>query len=129
MKEIFWLRALLGAAASIGFAILGSGLIIALVIRFSPADSLQEVQSLSRFAVVVGVMFGVGSAWGSFVALRGLPANHVKHGALIGALVGAFHFFVASSPFVLDGLVFIMTVAAGILGARIVELNPPKPRS
>ena len=126
MKTISWSRVLAGSAMAIAFALLISGLIIALVIQFSAAENIADVQNLSRFAVVVGVTLGLGCAWGAFVALRGLSANHVLHGALIGLVAGGLHFLVVPNPFILNLLILFMSLAAGVLGARMVELNPPR---
>ena len=122
--KLSWSRILLGILSSLLFGILGLGVIVGAVIAFSAADTIQDVQNLSRYAVIASIMVGIGCAWGAFVTLRKLPSRHLLHGFIIGLGVGLLNFAINPAPFMTNFLTLLMTIPAGIFGARMAELNP-----
>lgn len=119
MRSIRWLRILLGALASFVFGVLTLGLLAGLVLAFSPADSLAEVQAMPRFAFITSVMIALGCAWGAYTVLRGVTVRPTLHGALIGALVGIMSFFILSGDLILHLYTLLMAIPAGVLGSRL----------
>lgn len=122
--KLNWSRIIIGILGSILFGILGLAAIVGLVIAFSAADTIQDVQNLPRYAVITSIMVGLGCAWGAFVSLRKLPAQHLVHGFSIGLGVGLLNFAINPAPFMINFLTLLMTIPAGIFGARMAQLNP-----
>ncbi|MCP4164440.1 MAG: hypothetical protein GY759_00925 [Chloroflexi bacterium] len=123
-----WSRVILGIFASILISLLGLAAVMGLVIAFSAANSIQDVQSLSRYGFLNSVLFGLGCVWGSYITLRRLSVGHVLHGFLIGLGVGLVNFTLTDTTFIGNLITLLLTLPAGVLGARMAELNP-RPRS
>ena len=119
MRDIRWLRIVLGALVSFTFGVLTLGLLAGFILAFSPANSLAEVQAMPRFSFVTSVMIALGCAWGAFAVLRGVTIRTTLHGALIGALVGVLGFFVLSGDLISHLYTFLMAIPAGVLGSRL----------
>jgi phosphate/sulfate permease len=115
MRNIRWLRIVLGALVSFAFGVLTLGLLAGILIAFSPANSLVEVQAMPRFAFVTSVMIALGCAWGAYAVLRGVTIRTTLHGALVGAL----SFFVISGDVISHLYTLLMAIPAGVVGSRL----------
>ncbi|RME83761.1 MAG: hypothetical protein D6775_07285 [Caldilineae bacterium] len=119
-----WARIIFGIVAGLLFSILGLGVIIGMVIAFSPAQTIADVQAIATFSAVMKVMLGVGSAWGAFLALRPVRRSHLVAGLLIGLGLGVLGSALISGPAVGTLLTLALTLLAGFIGARLAQLNP-----
>lgn len=118
---INWSRLLTGIVGSALFSILGLGAIIGLVIAFSPAESIADVQNVPRFSFVTSMLIALSCSWGALVALRELKGRHILHGLLIGLAVGLLNFLVTPADFVANLLTLLMALPAGIVGGRLAQ--------
>lgn len=119
MRNIRWLRIVLGALVSFAFGVLTLGLLAGILIAFSPANNLAEVLAMPRFAFVTSVMIALGCAWGAYAVLRGVTIYTTLHGALIGAFVGILGFFVLSGDLISHLYTLLMAIPAGVVGSRL----------
>lgn len=119
--DINWSRLFLGIVGSALFSILGLGAIIGIVIAFSAAESIADVQNVARFSFVTSVLIALSCGWGALVALRGLKGRHILHGFLIGLAVGLLNYLVTPASFVTNLLTLLMALPAGIVGGRLAQ--------
>lgn len=124
MSSIRWSRVLLGIVVGVILAVLGLGLIIAMLVVFSSAQTVAEVQALPRFSFVSNVMVALGCAWGVFVATRSLSSGHLLHGLLIALVIGLLNFAATPAPFVANLLTLLMAVLISVFASRMAQLNP-----
>ncbi len=114
-----WLPIGIGVLVSLVLGMLIIGLVMALVMVFGPVASMAAVQELPRFRFFAGLTMALACAWGAFVALRRLSADHNRHGLLIGLLVGLAQFVLTPGDPVGHGLTLLMALSAGLFGARM----------
>lgn len=125
MSSIRWPRVMAGIIASFLVGVLILAALIAIVLAFSSAESIQEVQSIPRFGFVTSVLTALAAAWGAFFALRRLPApaRYSLHGLLIGLGAGLLHFIFTPENWVANLFTLLMAIPAAVLGSRIAERN------
>ena len=119
MRDIRWLRIVLGALVSFVVGVLTLGLLAGIILAFGPANTLAEVQAMPRFSFVTSVMIALGCAWGAYVVLRGVTIRTTLHGVLIGVLVGILGFFVISGDLIWHLYTLLMAIPAGVFGSRL----------
>jgi hypothetical protein len=121
--SLSWSRLGIGLLVSLALGMGILGFVIALVMVFGPVASIAAAQALPRFDFFAGLTMALACAWGAFIALRRLPADHNRHGLLIGLLVGLVQWVLISGDWVGHGLTLLMALSAGLFGARMAAHN------
>ncbi|MCO6449469.1 MAG: hypothetical protein J5I90_01660 [Caldilineales bacterium] len=124
MKGIRWSRVLMGILVGVILAVLGMGLLVAVLIAISPAQTIQDVQALPRYSFVSNIMVALACAWGAFVATRSLPSGHLLNGVLIALGVGLLYIVTTPAPPISNILTLLMAILASIFSSRMAQLNP-----
>jgi hypothetical protein len=129
MNGIRWSRVMVGVIAGFLADVLLLGGLIAILIAFTPAQTIQEAQSIPRYGFAASVITALAAAWGAFFALRtltpGPTARHNLHGLLIGFGAGLLPFIFTPGQWVANLITLLMCLPAAVLGSRLAERSTP----
>lgn len=130
MSGIRWSRVMVGVIASFFAGVLLLGGMIAILLAFTSAETIQDVQAIPRYGFAASVLTALAAAWGAFFALRSLTpgptARHSLHGLFIGLGAGLLPFIFTPGPWIANFFTLLMAIPAAVLGSRLAARNTPQ---